>query len=369
MSSDARKHETPDGQRILSGKRRAPRRNRSVAVKCLGPSGRSFTGRTVDISRGGVLIEITDPDFQPFSESSEILPFAARVAFNFPHGMDVNFGDGAVQKHANIVRLISKPGRATGMLLGCKFNPVLSDFDCRLLGIDPGSDETTAPAAPISPEYPASRAPAPVATVEAAQGSPAAPATPTASAPEPWTDGARPKQASEPRIYTLGRNGEGFQKQAAPAAAKAPKSARAPRADEPAVPTMNRADGLVPGSRQPTLSTWAADGTVVVHMFPANAPLHGPRFMGRLTNVRVRTALVEMPAPEDENDAGAWAAALGVTVRVVCIRDGRVLWETRARVMHVCAAETAGWARATLLAVNSPPLHTRKLLGLVPAGV
>src|SRR5206468_3318144 len=132
---------TADELRLLSGKRRAPRRRRSVQVRCIGPAGRWFAGRTVDVSRGGLLVEITDQEFLPLGEAPDLIPFAARVAMQFPHGMDVNFGDGAVQVHADIVRLVSRQGRSPLMLLGCQFEPPLSDFDCRLLGIDPGSDE------------------------------------------------------------------------------------------------------------------------------------------------------------------------------------------------------------------------------------
>src|SRR5262245_14741608 len=111
-----------DRHRVLSGKRRAPRRRRTLSVRLLGPGGVKYAARTVDVSRGGMLAEITDPDFLPIGDRADLLPFAARVATVFPQGMDVFFGDGAVQVHADVVRLVTRPGDAV-LLLGCRFQP------------------------------------------------------------------------------------------------------------------------------------------------------------------------------------------------------------------------------------------------------
>ena len=134
-----------DQHRVLSGKRRTPRRRRTLAVRLLGPGGVTYAGRTVDVSRGGMLVEVSDPDFLPFGERADLLRFAARVAAVFPQGTDVFFGDGAVQVHATVVRLVTRPGDCD-LLLGCRFQPELSDFDCRLLGVEAVGDERALPA-------------------------------------------------------------------------------------------------------------------------------------------------------------------------------------------------------------------------------
>ena len=339
MSTEARKPRSQhDDQRILSGKRRAPRRRRSVAVECVGPAGRSYAGRTIDISRGGMLLEITDQEFQQTGDSQDLIPFAARVAMQFPQGMDVTFGDGALRVHAKVVRIASRPGKPPIMLLGCQFEPELSDLDCRLLGVDAGLDETAQPVGALNDE--------------AALASNGAPAARPAEAPPVPSE-------TEPLLHADAAPAE------EPAAAPAAEGAVAPSVDDRDVSAWSRARAPSPGSRQPSPSTWAPEGAVLVHLFPTNAPLHGPRFVGRLDDVRVRTAVVELPAPADEGDPASWAAALGASLRAVCIRDGRVLWETRARVTHVGASETPGWARATLLAFRAPPPHLRRLLGFV----
>ena len=271
----------------------------SIAIRCTGPSGHAYAARTVDISRGGALIEIVDPDFHPLLDGSDLMPFAAQVSLQFPDGMLVNFESGTVQARANIVRLVSKQGKKPGILLGCAFAPELSEFDCRVLGMTSDHDETTAPVATIATDV-----------VER----------------EPEEATADDEDAAAPAHAT-------------------------------------------PAPRQPALSTWASADTVVVHLFPSGAPLHGPRFVGCLTDVRVRTMHVELPAPDSEDDPGSWAAGLGAFVRTVCMRDGRVLWETRARVTHVASSERGDWARATLVAVKAPPLHVRRLLRLEPVAV
>jgi hypothetical protein len=144
MSSPVPNRNTPDDARLLSGKRRARRHRRALQVRCAGPSGSVYLARTHDISRRGLLLEITDPDFLPEGKP-DLFPFAARVAEEFPAGMDVSFGDGAVNVRARVVRIQVKPGTPMRMFLGCEFQPLLSYSDCNLLEVSTGGDETRAP--------------------------------------------------------------------------------------------------------------------------------------------------------------------------------------------------------------------------------
>jgi hypothetical protein len=147
MSAHAQPHEAADDNRVLSGKRRTPRRRRSIGVRCVGAAGRTFACQTVDISAGGMLVQITDPAFLPLDVPVDIFPFAARVGEVFPDGMDVVFGEGAVTVRATVVRLVAKPGQQPLLQLGCRFESGLSEVVCRLLGLENAPDETTAPPA------------------------------------------------------------------------------------------------------------------------------------------------------------------------------------------------------------------------------
>jgi hypothetical protein len=147
MSAHANPHEAADDHRVLSGKRKTPRRRRSIGVRCVGADGRSFACQTVDISAGGMLVQICDDAFLPLDVPVDIFPFAARVGEVFPEGMDVVFGEGAVTVRATVVRLVAKPGQQPLLQLGCAFESGLSEMVCRLLGLDTDQDETTAPPA------------------------------------------------------------------------------------------------------------------------------------------------------------------------------------------------------------------------------
>jgi len=152
--SGQKPHEASDDHRVLSGKRKTPRRRRSIGVRCVGADGRAFACRTVDISAGGMLIQITDDAFIPLDQPVDIFPFATRVSEVFPEGMDVVFGDGAVTLRATVVRLVAEPGQQPLLQLGCAFESGLSDVVCRLLGLESGVDETTEPPACVRVDAP-----------------------------------------------------------------------------------------------------------------------------------------------------------------------------------------------------------------------
>jgi hypothetical protein len=372
MPPDAPAKRTTDEHDVFSGKRKSPRRGRHITVRCIGPAGRWYAGRTVDISQGGMLVEITDPDFIPLGESRDLIPFAARVALQFPQGMDAAFGDGAVQVHANVVRLVSKVGGRPLILLGCQFDPALSEFDCRLLGLDVGTDETSdvPPPAPPQPTDVARREKEPPKPVVVAARKPAA--------PEPADDARAPKsllRGMDELCVLIGDEEARWRAADGPAtkakvldlaATGSTPAAGTPRVERPRPEPTETAEPTV---AQPSVDAWAVDADVVVHLFPANAPLHGPRFSGKLVALRGRTAVVDLPAPGGEDEPAAWAAGLGASARVVCLREGRVLWDTRARVVYLADGEESGWARVTLQAMRPPPLHTRKTLGLAAGAV
>ena len=154
MTSDTPDPDPSDDKRLLSGKRQSPRRRQAVAVRCVGVAGCAFKGRTVDISRGGALVEITDPAFLPVEERGELIAFAARVGTMFPEGIGIYFADGSVQARGVVVRLEARQGRAPHVLMGCKFDAPLADLDCGLLGLDNSGDETKQPPAPVRKDRP-----------------------------------------------------------------------------------------------------------------------------------------------------------------------------------------------------------------------
>jgi hypothetical protein len=132
---------TPLDRGLLSGKRRAKRTRRTIHVDCYGPESIRAVGQTVDVSRGGMLLEMTDDEFRAPKDPSRLVRFASRLARTFPAGMEVTFGEGAVRGHAKIVRLVASLTGKTPILLGCRFEPPLGALDCMTLGLEEAGDE------------------------------------------------------------------------------------------------------------------------------------------------------------------------------------------------------------------------------------
>jgi hypothetical protein len=361
MSEDEHAAARPVDPNILAGKRRAPRRRCTLAVEVRGAGGRLYAARTLDVSRGGMLLEFTDPQVRAPSHQHELLGFAGRIGALFPTGMEVTFGDGAVRAHAKPVRLVTgAPG--SGYLLGCRFRRPLEEVDCRLLGVELSGDETddvpeiTPPAHDSDPMTEARKAsdellralevaereasapkPAPAPFRAPTPATPTAPPAATATASPPVALPGAPVRLEEPVTGLLDQD---FRE-------------------------LNHHEGAVHGGTgSPASPVWAPEGTVVAHLFPTSQLLVGPRFSGRALELRTRGVVVELAAPAGESDAMAWAAALGADVRAVFLREGRVIWETRARVQRHADA-TAGVVRVTLLAAAPPPAAARRAFGSV----
>lgn len=311
-----------DHSRVFTGKRKNPRKSRALNVKLVGDLDARYTARTVDVSRGGMLVEVTDPTFMPALEGTDLLPFAARVASVFPHGMTVLFGDGAVSIHADVVRLVTRTGVKT-LLLGCHFTPELTDFDCRLIGVDPKGDETGGKESPE--DRPAARGSVPAPNPEPLTLAPESAVDPNATPPRPapaFIQAPDPTPASPP-VASL-----------APAASASPPAPRAPR---------------------PLSARIAGDGVIVAHLFPTGGPLFGPRYVARVAEVEGKRLVFDLALPEDEDDPVAYAAGLGAFVRAVVMRDGRVLWEARLAVDRLGEGADPRWARVEAEAAASPP--------------
>ncbi|MFO0934459.1 MAG: hypothetical protein U1E39_17365 [Planctomycetota bacterium] len=280
---------TPLDPGLFSGKRRSPRRRRTLIVDIGEPGGTHYEARTVDVSRGGMLLEFVDDKLKAPSDPAELVGFATRLMMMFPTGMETTFGSGAVKTHAVVVRLVSSASAASPILLGCRFDTPLTDVDCRLLGLDLDGDETES--------EPAERA-----------------------TPEEGFDDLMGflKDASRSWDFDLDDD-------------DAP-SATTTLSDDDLAHVGRRAAASRPSLGTPMSPPWAEPGEVVTHLFPTDAPVFGPRYRGRLVHAEPNLALVDLPLPPHEQDPFGWAAGLGARVRLVALCEGRVLWEAIATV-------------------------------------
>jgi hypothetical protein len=139
----------------LSGKRREPREAVRHPAECAGSLGR-LEGRTLDLSLGGMLLEVRASTAGAGGDGQGFARAAARIAALFPDGMDVRFGDGAVKVRGKIVRIAARSGSEDVLSVGCRFDRRLTDAEARLLGLDP----SLPPGPPaVVPEEPPPRPP------------------------------------------------------------------------------------------------------------------------------------------------------------------------------------------------------------------
>lgn len=319
---------TPLDPGLFSGKRRSPRRRRTLSVDVSEPGGTVYEARTVDVSRGGMLLEFVDEKLKAPSDPAMLVGFASRLMTMFPTGMQTVFGSGAVRTHAAVVRLVSSGSTASPILLGCRFDEPLNDVDCKLLGIEADGDETSKPP-------------------------PAEDATAVART-EPGFDALLSFLHDASRSWDL----------AAAVGTAAPDGGPAPmQVTEDDLALVNRAAGRAgPVLGSPMAPPWAEPGEAVLHLFPLGAAIFGPRFRGRLADADGTALAVDLPVPTDDEDPFAWAAGLGARARLVALLDGRVLWETVAEVLRLDVGPDES-VRATLRAAEPAPAALVATLG------
>lgn len=376
-----------------AGERRAPRKRRTLCIECRGPGGLRVDARTIDVSRGGTLIEVADPMIFSAERPSPFADRAEEIRSLFPEGVDVSFGEGAVLAFARIVRCVATPDRPDHVLLGCKFEPALSPVDCRLLGIDFGGDETgdTDVAGSLKalrrdgddlvvfidspnrvwsePEGPTDSSPvlARPAAPEAApsQTSDARPIvyvekiSSTELVARPHVPPADRLQATEidvgPTAVPARPSSHEHPSSPMPATTPAPTPAALPATaaagegltdDEFRQVGRERArvaHAAVPGKA----AEWAGVGAVVVYLFPAMAGALAPRYHGRVEQLDEHNVVVDLPVPAGDVDPIGHGAGLGGSVRAVFVRDGHVLGEASCEVVRLDVNAASG-VRAAL---------------------
>ena len=97
----------------------------------LGGPGGDFAAQAVDLSRGGVLVAVHDPEL--VGEGGGV---AKRVAEQFPDGLEVRFVECGITRHARIARTVVSPGATLG--IGCSFDHPLSTREALVLGVVAG---------------------------------------------------------------------------------------------------------------------------------------------------------------------------------------------------------------------------------------
>lgn len=128
-------------RRHFGGKRDGPRQRRELEVLLRGRAGR-FAARTVDISRSGVLLQVTDPIYAHVQ--FDLTRFTANIERHFRTRVDVRFIEAEIGVAAEVARLTVSRAEDHGengrMLMACHFRSNLTPVQCHALGIEPGDD-------------------------------------------------------------------------------------------------------------------------------------------------------------------------------------------------------------------------------------
>jgi hypothetical protein len=117
----------------FAGKRSSPRRPVEIRITICGLLD-NFPARSVDLSRTGILLQITDDLFA--HEEEDLASFAFKVQQHFASGSDILFVDHGFGVSAGVVRVTHRrvDGRPA-LLLACRFQQPLSDGQCATLGV------------------------------------------------------------------------------------------------------------------------------------------------------------------------------------------------------------------------------------------
>ena len=112
---------------LFAGKRRWIRMPGEHPVEVRGRK-TGFTGRVLDLSRGGLRIAVKDPTFYEGTDDGLTL-----VMRRFPRGATIRFVDEGIARRVRIVRIT--PHQGMWLALGCEFEKALSDGEAVRLGV------------------------------------------------------------------------------------------------------------------------------------------------------------------------------------------------------------------------------------------
>jgi hypothetical protein len=115
----------------FSGKRSAQRRPLELKVTVCGIMD-NFPAQSIDVSKSGILLQITDSLFADGGE--DLASFAFKVQQHFQQGADILFADYGFGVTASVVRVTHRHGVLS---LACRFRHPLSDGQCTALEIEP----------------------------------------------------------------------------------------------------------------------------------------------------------------------------------------------------------------------------------------
>ncbi|NJN14410.1 MAG: PilZ domain-containing protein, partial [Planctomycetes bacterium] len=88
----------------------------SLEIEVKGQSG-NFAAQTVDISRSGALVWVTDERFAPGEKATNMVFYSERVADEFGAVVGIQFGSAGIRRDAEVIRVTRKGPNGGGPIL------------------------------------------------------------------------------------------------------------------------------------------------------------------------------------------------------------------------------------------------------------
>ena len=138
------KTDPTEAERVLlrdhfSGKRDSKRAFKLIEVEVTG-AWESFQGLAVDVSRSGLLLRIMDSRFHKIGvQELTLVRYTDLIQRHFADGVQIRFRGTLVRVDAEIVRIANVSDSRTKELImvGCRFDRLLTADECAQIGIDP----------------------------------------------------------------------------------------------------------------------------------------------------------------------------------------------------------------------------------------
>ncbi|MHC4817625.1 MAG: PilT/PilU family type 4a pilus ATPase, partial [Planctomycetota bacterium] len=120
----------------MAERRAIPRVHKVVAIEVTGDYG-CYKAYALNLSPRGVLLTITDPEFETPNEPDQLLLFTQRLGFQFRNGMVIRFLESGVVAEADVIHVTERAeGKDLLVVVGVQFRRALSQPEFRRLEFD-----------------------------------------------------------------------------------------------------------------------------------------------------------------------------------------------------------------------------------------
>jgi twitching motility protein PilT len=124
----------------MAERRAIPRVHKVVAIEVTGDCG-CYKAYALNLAPRGVLLTITDPEFETPNEPDQLLLFTKRLGFQFRNGMVIRFLESGVVAEADVIHVTERAeGEDLLVVVGVEFRRALSQAEFGRLEVDAAAE-------------------------------------------------------------------------------------------------------------------------------------------------------------------------------------------------------------------------------------